>query len=83
MRRILPATLLLLVLVACVGARNLRKQAAFDLQCPEDNLQITELGKTTRGVQGCGRQASYVCTDAAAGAINCKEWRINSDTNSN
>lgn len=52
-------------------ADTLRPQAAYELQCPADQLQITELsgdcGKKagndyacTLGVRGCGKQATYV-----------------------
>jgi hypothetical protein len=39
-------------------------RAAYDMQCPEKELQITELGGKTYGVRGCGKQATYteVCT---------------------
>ena len=60
--------------VACGGffmpADTLRPQAAFDLQCTQDQLQLTELsgdcGKKlandydcTYGVRGCNKQTTY------------------------
>lgn len=38
---------------------ELRKKAAFDLNCIEPDLAISDLGGTSRGVRGCGRQATY------------------------
>ncbi len=35
------------------------KRAAFELQCPEEQLQLVELGDGTVGVTGCGRRAVY------------------------
>jgi hypothetical protein len=37
-----------------------KTQAAFDLQCAEDQLQVVVLSATSFGVTGCGRRASYV-----------------------
>lgn len=42
----------------------LLKRAPFDLDCPAEKLQITELGKLqssiTYGVKGCGSRATYI-----------------------
>jgi hypothetical protein len=67
-----------LLLVGCAGARerirgDLRKRAAFDLQCPEEQIQLTELGDFwTQGATGCGRRATYIRTSDA--------WVLNSPT---
>jgi len=39
-------------------------QAAFDLSCPAEQIQIQQLATYNYGVLGCGRKASYVanCT---------------------
>lgn len=37
----------------------IRKQAGFDLQCGDKELNLTQLNKDTFGASGCGRQASY------------------------
>lgn len=60
-------------LASCVTpGEKLRPRAAFDLQCAEDNLNMTELGGQcgvvqfaegegcSMGVSGCGRRATYV-----------------------
>jgi hypothetical protein len=39
---------------------RLRKRAAFDLHCTRDELSVTKLDENTRGVRGCGRQATYL-----------------------
>ena len=65
-----------LFLVAACGVSNaerhdtLRTRAAFDLKCPAESLQITDLGNnsekvgekrvTTAGVDGCGQRRTYV-----------------------
>jgi hypothetical protein len=61
-------------IAACAGffmpADTRRPQAAFDLQCPQNQIQMTELsgdcGKKlatnydcTLGVHGCGKQTTY------------------------
>ena len=37
-----------------------KKQAAFDLQCSEDEIQVVPIGDVSLGASGCGRRASYV-----------------------
>lgn len=40
---------------------RLKERAAFDLQCPKESLQTTELGSMAQqGVSGCGKRATYV-----------------------
>lgn len=34
-------------------------RAAYELQCPKEQLQVTELGDGAVGVRGCGKQAIY------------------------
>ena len=38
-----------------------RARAPFDLSCPAEQVTISSLGETARGVRGCNRQASYSC----------------------
>lgn len=53
--------------------QQLRARAAFDLRCPEPDLQVTELDKRTRGITGCGQRATYVehCQACANGYPAC------------
>jgi hypothetical protein len=37
-----------------------KKQAAFDLQCPEDQIQVVQISDISLGASGCGRRASYI-----------------------
>jgi hypothetical protein len=37
-----------------------KKQAAFDLQCAEDQIQVVAISDASFGASGCGRRASYV-----------------------
>jgi hypothetical protein len=69
--RLLVATTSVLV-VACGFSdaerySTLRTRAAFDLKCPADALQITDLTNTgalgrvtSAGVDGCGRRLTYI-----------------------
>jgi hypothetical protein len=41
---------------------KVKKQAAFDLNCPESQLSVVQLNPTTFGVTGCDRRMSYVPT---------------------
>lgn len=53
-----------LLLAACAGpgatAEQLKARATFDLECPEPEVQVHDLGARVRGVVGCGRRLSYV-----------------------
>lgn len=79
------------VLIAALGALllgcgatlpQLKKRAAFDLQCPEEQIQVVQIDKRTRGVQGCGKQGTYVESCKACGSgggqhCDCT-WILNS-----
>jgi hypothetical protein len=56
---------------------KLLKRAAFDLKCTKDELSVTKLDERTRGVRGCGRQATYVRSCSDDYNINCT-WVMNS-----
>jgi hypothetical protein len=59
-------------LLACVPPRSLEgfvqpdgggiTRAAFELQCPADQLQVVDLGGDAMGVTGCGKRAVYKWT---------------------
>jgi hypothetical protein len=63
-----------------VDAKLLR-QAAFELNCKEDALEVAHLSMATRGVSGCGRRASYLlkCEDPPLGGGACPRpvWILN------
>ena len=49
------------LLLGCgATTQQLQKRASFDLECPIKDLEIIEIDYDTRGVRGCGRQATYV-----------------------
>ena len=50
-------------LSGCVA--QLKQRAAFDLDCPEAELDVTALGNNVKGVKGCGRRATYVWNNNA------------------
>lgn len=54
-----------LALFACGVAENkVRARAAFDLQCKESELQLTEIdSQRMYGATGCGRQGTYIFRD--------------------
>jgi hypothetical protein len=77
---------LLAVACACATAAcgstsaTVRTRAAFDLKCPAEQLQVTELTDVcgpylcTVGVNGCGHQATYVMNP------NTSTWVMNNAT---
>ncbi len=40
---------------------TVRARAPFDLSCSAEQVTIIQLGETTLGARGCGRQTSYAC----------------------
>jgi hypothetical protein len=60
---------------AAVGEK-LRPRAAFDLECPQNQLTVTLIeggggaGMSTYGVVGCGKRARYETACSSAGG-NC------------
>jgi hypothetical protein len=61
MRRVLFISLLAFGVLGCGPSQSqLTRRASFDLSCPETQLQVTKIDKSTRGVRGCGQQATYV-----------------------
>src|SRR5262245_29219570 len=50
------------------GSDQLRTRAAFDMQCPEERVQLVGLDLHSRGVVGCGRHATYV---SVCGGCTC------------
>ncbi|HEX7667579.1 MAG TPA: hypothetical protein VF407_23765 [Polyangiaceae bacterium] len=47
-------------------------RASYELQCPKEQLEITDLGNGTMGVRGCGKQAVYKEV-SGAGWVNDSE----------
>ena len=73
---LLTATWVLSCLLGCGMSRyekTLRTRAAFDFGCPQEQIRITTLDYTTRGVEGCGMRATYVLS-GTTGA-----WILNTD----
>jgi hypothetical protein len=69
-RRVLAAGVTLILSLfapACAPAQPAKaaehpivKMAMFDLDCPRDQLQYTQIDAATWGVAGCGRRTKYV-----------------------
>jgi hypothetical protein len=78
---------------ACGGAdginpdvATLKTRAAFDLNCPEDQVRGRWLDEKTMGVTACGQRATYVkiCRSSGYGAMaalseEC-QWLMNSES---
>lgn len=66
MKRLVRSTgfaILAASLAACIASADrgqLVRRAGFDLQCPSDQLQTTQIDDQTVGVSGCGQRATYV-----------------------
>jgi len=65
----------LLFVQGCAGTishfqKNGLERAAFELECPKDQLAVTELSGNTFGVTGCGKKAVYMYSHAASAYVN-------------
>ena len=64
------------------GKPALLRRAAFDLSCPQEQLQLAGLGSNPNdpykvvGVSGCGKKSTYANVQVGARY----EWVMNSDT---
>jgi hypothetical protein len=83
MRAILFGSCLMALAGCGASLEQLHSRAAFDLNCPLDQIQVVVIDNRTRGVRGCGRQVTYVesCTDPARAANTCT-WVMNTDSGS-
>jgi hypothetical protein len=78
------AALFTLIGAGCAGATGdqLTSRAAFDLNCPRDQISVIEIDDQTRGVRGCGQQNTYVesCNGVKSGIGTQCTWVLNSDS---
>jgi hypothetical protein len=91
MRRLLLGMVASVWLVSCAPemfasgsatAAQLRKRAAFDMDCPESSLHTFKLDERTRGVSGCGQKLTYVESCDRVGHWGAKDnctWVLNVD----
>jgi len=59
---------------------QLRKRAAFDMDCPESSLHTVQIDERTRGVSGCGQKLVYVESCDRVGQWGAKDnctWVLN------
>jgi hypothetical protein len=47
-----------------IMTEKVSKQAAFDLDCPREQLSVTKIDRASFGATGCGKRASYLGADA-------------------
>ena len=68
MRFVVPAFIAVAALSGCSWTSQVRTRAAFDLQCPEAQVEVQTLSSfhAQYGARGCGRQATYVVRDGQA-----------------
>jgi hypothetical protein len=50
---------------------DMKKRAAFDFNCPEDQITVSALGGYAYGAKGCGR--SLKCNDVPYAGLLCSE----------
>ena len=60
MKTVLLAVAAALLLIGCAAHPHVTRKASYDLRCPEDQLEVTEIDEKTQQVRGCGNSATYV-----------------------
>jgi hypothetical protein len=48
-----------------------RAQAARDLPCPAESIQVTHLSRDLYRAEGCGKTEIYTCRIAVNASISC------------
>lgn len=72
----IPMTVMLTIVASCAPIGSLKTRAAFDLNCTEDKLAVVDLDVSTKGVRGCGNQATYIWV---CGRNQTCAWVMNTD----
>lgn len=82
MRTLLLTAALAMLASACMPTRDdsyavpaLHKQASFDLNCPQAQLQIMETSRDNYGVVGCDKRTSYAVEMCDAVSHECSVRR--------
>ena len=53
-------------MTGCITAIKTTKQkAAFDLECPEEKIEVKRISPSSFGAIGCGKKAQYTCPSEA------------------
>lgn len=68
MRHVVFAAAMAVAAAGCSWSSQIRHRAAFDLQCPESQIEVQTISSfyAQYGASGCGRQATYVVRDGQA-----------------
>ena len=64
---------------SCVWLDDPRARASFDLNCPREQLAITWINETSRGISGCERRGTYLAKVEQNYAVT---WILNSPVQS-
>ena len=58
-------------LVGCDRTGSVRARAAFDLQCPENQIEVVTISSydATFGARGCGKRGTYKWGTDTGGAV--------------
>ncbi len=69
MRLPLAVAALAFVATGCVHDQ-VRRRAAFDLNCPETTVEVVTITANSYGATGCGKRASYVTAVGVGVVLN-------------
>jgi hypothetical protein len=80
----------LVVFVACLASgcattkevHPLTRRAAFDFQCPHDQLRYFAIDSRSQGVAGCNKRATYIQTCQGQGWNEECTWVLNGSVES-
>ncbi len=61
MKRIIVGVALSLALGCATPTTSIEQKAAFDLECPAEQIEVTDLGSGSFDAIGCGKRVSYAC----------------------
>jgi|HubBroStandDraft_4_1064222.scaffolds.fasta_scaffold178087_2 hypothetical protein len=81
MKRLVLGSMVFCFFVGCASwQERLVPQAAFDLSCPEGQINVFLLNPHVAGVTGCGKKATYNDVCRGMYGSDC-QWVLNNQSN--
>ncbi len=56
----------LIIITSCAQhphEKSVRSRAAYDFNCPESKIKVSNISAGNYGAQGCNKKRAYVCID--------------------
>ncbi|MEZ4225897.1 MAG: hypothetical protein R3B13_33425 [Polyangiaceae bacterium] len=74
-RQVLLLMFLALMPACAMEESEAQIRGAHDLRCPEEQVNVQDIGGHAYRVKGCGRLATYLCISKNNGEVYCSRER--------